>query len=184
MKVYTKKGDLGKTSILGQQNVDKDDLRIIAYGTVDELNSYVGLLTCHTSDTEIVNQLRTIQNTLFTVGSELASTPDVFEKLALEAVNTPDITQLEHWIDEQTALLPVLKSFVLPGGAQSNSIAHVARTVCRRAERCCVTLSKATTIRPEIITYLNRLSDYFFTLARTMTRLTNAEEIEWKPKKA
>ncbi len=183
MKVYTKKGDLGKTSILGQQNVDKDDLRIIAYGTVDELNSVIGLLSCHTNDTSLVDQLRYIQNTLFTVGSELASTADVFTKLKLQAVDTNDISLLEQWIDEQTGQLPELKSFVLPGGSVANSTAHVARTVCRRAERNCVTLSKNIDIRSEVITYLNRLSDYLFTVARTMTKLTNTEEIEWKPKK-
>lgn len=183
MKVYTKKGDLGKTSILGQQNVDKDDLRIIAYGTVDELNSFIGLLSCQTDDQPLIAQLRSIQNTLFTVGSELASTPDVFQKLKLQAVNSNDISLLEKWIDEQTSSLPELKSFVLPGGSAANSTAHVARTVCRRAERNCVTLNKAIDIRSEIITYLNRLSDYLFTVARTMTKLTNSEEIEWKPAK-
>lgn len=184
MKVYTKKGDLGKTSILGQQNVDKDDLRIIAYGTVDELNSVIGLLSCHTDAQDIIDQLRYIQNTLFTVGSELASTSDVFTKLKLQAVDANDIGLLEKWIDAQTAELPELKSFVLPGGSIANSTAHVARTVCRRAERNCVTLSKKIDIRPDVITYLNRLSDYLFTVARTMTKLTNSEEIEWKPKKA
>ncbi len=183
MKVYTKKGDLGKTSILGQQNVDKDDLRIIAYGTVDELNSFIGLLSCQTDDSSLVDELRSIQNTLFTVGSELASMPDVFDKLKLQAVGEDEVVMLESWIDAQTALLPALKSFVLPGGSTANSTAHVARTVCRRAERSCVTLSKAIEIRPEIITYLNRLSDYLFTFARTMTQLTQTEEIEWAPKK-
>jgi cob(I)alamin adenosyltransferase len=183
VKVYTKKGDLGKTSILGEQNVDKDDLRIVAYGTVDELNSIVGHLTCNTDDAPIISQLKAIQNTLFTVGSELASTPEVFQKLKLEAVDLSDIKLLETWIDEQTALLPELKSFVLPGGSASNAIAHMARTVCRRSERKCVTLNKHIDIRSEIITYLNRLSDYFFTVARTMTRLTDSEEVEWKPNK-
>ncbi len=182
MKVYTKKGDLGKTSILGQQNVDKDDLRIIAYGTVDELNSFIGLLSCQTEDANLIDELRAIQNTLFTVGSELASIPDVFEKLKLQAVGDEEVSMLETWIDAQTVLLPELKSFVLPGGSTANSTAHIARTVCRRAERNCVTLSKAAEIRPEIITYLNRLSDYLFTFARTMTRLTQTKEIEWAPK--
>lgn len=183
MKVYTKKGDLGKTSILGQQDVDKDDLRINAYGTVDELNSFIGLLSCYTDDKQLIEELRTIQNTLFTVGSELASIPDVFQKLKLQAVSSDDVSELEAWIDRQTASLPELKSFVLPGGAVANSTAHIARAVCRRAERQCVSLGKQVSLRPEIITYLNRLSDYLFTFARTMTKSHGAEEIEWKPKK-
>ncbi|MFT5724427.1 MAG: cob(I)alamin adenosyltransferase [Bacteroidia bacterium] len=183
MKVYTKKGDLGKTSILGQQNVDKDDLRIQAYGTVDELNSFIGHISCQTLDHELFSQLRKIQNTLFCVGSELASTPEVFKKLKLQAVDLSEITDLENWIDDQTKLLPELKSFVLPGGSLANTSAHIARTVCRRAERLCVTLDKQVDLRPEIITYLNRLSDYLFTLARSLTRLTGTEEVEWKPKK-
>jgi cob(I)alamin adenosyltransferase len=183
VKVYTKKGDLGKTSILGQQNVDKDDLRIIAYGTVDELNSVIGSLSCQTDNKDIISQLRAIQNTLFTVGSELASTADVFHKLKLQAVSERETLDLEKWIDIQTDLLPDLKSFILPGGTGANATAHIARTVCRRAERNCVTLNKQIELRPDIITYLNRLSDYLFTVARTMTRLAGAEEIEWKPNK-
>ncbi len=182
MKVYTKKGDLGKTSILGENDIDKDDLRINAYGTVDELNSFVGQLSCFIDDRILLGELRDIQNVLFCVGSELASTPDVFQKLNLDSVGVEEIDYLEKSIDRQTNELPVLQSFVLPGGSLSNATAHIARTVCRRAERKCVTLSKVIEIRPEIITYLNRLSDYFFTVARTMTVLTNSEEIEWKPK--
>ncbi|MBO6516699.1 MAG: cob(I)yrinic acid a,c-diamide adenosyltransferase [Bacteroidia bacterium] len=182
MKVYTKKGDLGKTSILGQTNVDKDDLRIIAYGTVDELNSVVGHVSSLTTNKDLIDQLETIQNTLFSLGSELASMPDVFEKLKLEQVGEKEITALEVWIDDQTGLLPPLKSFVLPGGCQGNAVAHQARTVCRRAERKCVTLAKHIDLRPEVIQYLNRLSDYFFTVARTLSRLENVPEIEWKPR--
>jgi len=183
VKVYTKKGDLGKTSILGQNNLDKDDLRITAYGTVDELNSQIGLLTCYSPNDVITNQLRSIQNALFTLGSELASTPDVFHKLKLQSLSNEDVTLLENWIDDQTNELPNLQSFILPGGSLANATAHVARTVCRRAERACVILNKELPIRPLVIIYLNRLSDYLFTMARTMTLLTNTEEIEWKPNK-
>lgn len=183
MKVYTKKGDLGKTSILGQNDLDKDDLRIAAYGTVDELNSHIGLLTCYSPNDVLTNQLRNIQNALFTLGSELASTPDVFHKLKLQSVSNDDVAQLEKWIDEQTNELPNLQAFILPGGSIANATAHIARTVCRRAERACVSLNKELPIRPLVIIYLNRLSDYLFTMARTMTMLTNTEEIEWKPKK-
>jgi cob(I)alamin adenosyltransferase len=184
MKVYTKKGDLGKTSILGQNEVDKDDLRIIAYGTVDELNSVIGMVSSSPDTSEeIRTQLTAVQNNLFSLGSELASLPDVFEKLKLDRVDETDITDLENWIDGLTAPLPPLKSFVLPGGNLSNATAHVARTVCRRAERCCVSLGKQVTLRPEVIRYLNRLSDYLFTVARSLSYLSGSEEIEWKPKK-
>lgn len=182
MKVYTKKGDLGKTGILGETNVDKDDLRIEAYGTVDELNSFIGLIESQCKNKDLTAQLHRIQSTLFSLGSELASVAKVFDQLKLEKVSEDDILLLETWIDDQTTELPELKSFILPGGNAANASAHVARTVCRRAERCCVSLSKHISLRPEVIKYLNRLSDYFFTLARTMSRLEGSPEIEWKPR--
>ncbi|MCB9262979.1 MAG: cob(I)yrinic acid a,c-diamide adenosyltransferase [Flavobacteriales bacterium] len=183
MKVYTKKGDKGTTSILGQNNVDKDDLRIEAYGTVDELNTLIGQLGCLTNMDELKTQFFIIQNSLFTVGSELASTPETFLKLKLDAIDSEEIKQLEQWIDEQTMHLPELKSFILPGGCVSNSIAHQARTVCRRAERRCVSLNKTEPLREEVIQYLNRLSDYLFTVARFLSYSEKATEIEWRPKK-
>lgn len=183
MKVYTKKGDLGKTSILGQTDVEKDDLRIIAYGTVDELNSVVGLVGSQTSNQDYKKQLEIIQNSLFCLGSELASLPEVFKKLKLDAIDASEIKQLETWIDHQTQNLPELKSFVLPGGCEANATAHIARTVCRRAERCCVTLNRHVQLRAEVVQYLNRLSDYFFTLARSLTYAEGVKEIEWKPSK-
>ncbi len=183
MKVYTKKGDLGKTSILGQNEVDKDDLRITAYGTVDELNSVIGMVSSSTDTSkQIKDQLTSIQNNLFSLGSELASLPEVFEKLNLDRVDDNDIKDLEHWIDALTEPLPTLKSFVLPGGNQTNAVAHLARTVCRRAERCCVSLNKQIDLRPEVVRYLNRLSDYLFTVARSISHSTGSKEVEWKPK--
>ncbi len=183
MKVYTKKGDSGKTSILGASNLDKDDLRIQAYGTVDELNSFVGELNALVSDLAYTGELTTIQNTLFCLGSELASTAEAFGKLKMERIEPDDISMIESWIDKQTDQLPALSAFVLPGGSRENAIAHQCRTICRRAERNCVTLSKEIDVRPEVIQYLNRLSDYFFTLARTLTQERKAVEITWKGKK-
>lgn len=183
MKVYTKKGDSGKTAILGANNLDKDDLRIQAYGTVDELNAFLGELNVLVADLHFTAELTTIQNTLFCLGSELASTPDAFAKLKMERIEPEDISKIESWIDDQTEQLPALSAFVLPGGSRENAIAHQCRTICRRAERNCVTLSKEIDVRPEVVQYLNRLSDYFFTLARTLTKERSATEITWKGKK-
>ncbi|MFT4521357.1 MAG: cob(I)alamin adenosyltransferase [Bacteroidia bacterium] len=179
MKVYTKKGDLGTTSLLGSEKVDKDDLRIEAYGTVDELNSVMGWISTFKLNAELHKQVFIIQNTLFNVGSVLAATSKALEKFAMNHVSQTEIHQLESWIDEQTNNLPALKSFILPGGSAENAACHLARTVCRRAERRVVSLQKLTKTYPLEVMYLNRLSDYLFTLARTTSKLTKSKEVIW-----
>lgn len=182
MKIYTKKGDQGETSLIGGTRISKSHLRIDAYGTVDELNSYVGWVRDLTGD--IVNKeiLIEIQDRLFTIGSHLASDP-VTSRMVLPQLNEEDIVQLEKEMDEMEKVLPEMKSFVLPGGHQAVSCTHVARCVCRRAERLVVLLDSETKVEPLILKYLNRLSDYLFVLARFITLKTGAEETPWKPKK-
>ena len=178
MKVYTKKGDGGETSLIGGVKVSKSNIRIHAYGTVDELNSYLGIIRSSLGKESLIEVIAEIQDRLFTVGSLLAShpiskmiVPDVFEK---------DIELLENQIDEMNTILPELKSFILPGGNILESQCHVARCICRRAERWSVQLASEEEIEPIIIKYLNRLSDYLFVLARFCNYLAGAKEIEWK----
>lgn len=182
MKIYTKKGDQGETSLIGGTRISKSHLRIDAYGTVDELNSYIGWVRDLTGD--IVNKeiLIEIQDRLFTIGSHLASDP-VTSRMVLPQLNEEDIVQLEKEMDEMEKVLPEMKSFVLPGGHQAVSCTHIARCVCRRAERLVVLLDSETKVEPLILKYLNRLSDYLFVLARFITLKTGAEETPWKPKK-
>ncbi len=179
MKIYTKTGDQGTTSLFGGKRVSKSDLRIDSYGTVDELNSYIGLLR----DQE-VNQIRKevlveIQDRLFTIGSILATEPGN-EKVKIPALIESDITYLEKEMDAMDAKLPPMRFFVLPGGHPSVSFGHVARTVCRRAERLVIALNHQETIDPLVIKYLNRLSDYLFMLCRMMAQELNIEETPWK----
>lgn len=180
MKVYTGIGDKGTTNILGKNGVPKNDSRIEAYGSIDELNSVVGLLTTYPLIADFVQELRTIQNHLFNIGSELASTPDTLKKLKLNRVGEKEIKDLEASIDEQTNRLSALKSFILPGSCVENAICHIARTVCRRAERAIVSQNNVEEVHNEILVYINRLSDYFFTLSRTMSLKANVQDIEWK----
>ncbi len=174
MKIYTKKGDKGKTSIIGGERVDKDDLRVESYGNVDELNSVLGLLTSMTDVHK--DKLQLIQSTLFEIGSELASVE--YRKV----VRTEDIEELEKWIDEMSLELIPLRSFILPGGSQASSVAHIARTVARRTERSVVRLMKTTEIPEEIVAYVNRLSDYLFVLARYINQSQGVPDVEWKSK--
>jgi cob(I)alamin adenosyltransferase len=181
MKVYTKTGDQGTTALLGGKRVPKSDLRIDAYGTIDELNSFVGLLR----DQE-VNQNRTaflkyIQDRLFTIGADLATVP------GKDQVKKPDLLQedvelLESEIDAMEAELPMLTSFILPGGHQSVSFCHLARTVCRRGERIAVELATVEPVSSLVIQYLNRLSDYLFVLGRKMAQELDVEEVTWTPR--
>ncbi len=181
MKIYTKTGDTGTTSLFGGKRVSKADLRIETYGTVDELNSYIGLVRDQEVNTGRKNILIEIQDRLFTVGSILA-TESGNTKVKIPSLIENDITFLEKEIDEmETQLLP-MKSFVLPGGHQSVSVCHVARTVCRRAERLVIALNAREKADPLIIQYLNRLSDYLFVLSRKMTSELGAEETPWKPR--
>jgi len=181
MKIYTKTGDLGKTSLIGGTKVLKSDRRINAYGTVDELNSYIGVVSDHCNDDHTKSILKEIQDRLFTIGSELACDPQKETKMQLPDLHESDIELLEKQMDEMDAQLPIMKNFILPGGMPAVSFTHVARSVCRRAERCCVDLKEHEgSVDPLIIKYLNRLSDYLFMLSRYTAMKNNAPEIIWK----
>jgi cob(I)alamin adenosyltransferase len=179
MKLYTKKGDRGETSLLGGTRVPKFHHRIESYGTVDELNAYLGLL----SEQEILKEqrdfIRNIQHQLFNIGSILANDPEK-SHFKLPELQEAEITRLEDSIDEMESKLQPLTNFVLPGGHSANAHAHVARTICRRAERRVVELNSYANVAPEIIQYLNRLSDWLFVLARFATHLAGAEEVKWE----
>ena len=177
MKIYTKKGDTGETSLIGGKRVKKSNVRLHAYGTVDELNSVVGLVRDSNKDLKIENQLLEIQDRLFVLGSHLASAPN--SKMKLPAIKIEDINNLEEYIDEMNDALPELKSFILPGGHLSVSFCHLARTVCRRAERWVIEISENENVDPLVIGYLNRLSDYFFMLCRKLSFDNNAKETLW-----
>jgi cob(I)alamin adenosyltransferase len=181
IKIYTKTGDKGSTSLIGGTKVLKSDLRIEAYGTVDELNSYIGLCRDLVSDEKTRATLLEIQDRLFTIGSSLACDPEKEQKMKLPDLKDANVKLLENEIDRMTSLIPPMKSFILPGGNVSVSHLHVARCVCRRAERCCVRLEPGAG-DSIIIQYLNRLSDYLFVLARYTGQLTGAAEIPWKPR--
>jgi cob(I)alamin adenosyltransferase len=181
MKIYTKTGDKGTTALFGGKRVPKSDLRIDAYGTVDELNSYIGLLRDQEVNQKRKEVLIEIQDRLFTVGSILATEPGN-TNVKIPTLSDSDITYLEKEIDAMDALLPPLKFFVLPGGHVSVSFGHVARTVCRRAERLVIALDAIEKVDPFVIQYLNRLSDHLFMLCRKMAQELNAEEVAWKPR--
>jgi len=181
MKVYTKKGDTGTTQLIGGTRVPKSSLRIEAYGTVDELNSYVGLIRDQEILPKLRDQLLSIQDRLFTLGSLLATSPDG-SRMKIPELHEEDITNLENWIDEMDAELEPMRNFVLPGGHMTVSFCHITRCVCRRGERIVVDLSLTDKIHPIAITYLNRLSDYFFVLSRKITKDLNVNETIWTPK--
>jgi cob(I)alamin adenosyltransferase len=180
-KIYTKTGDLGKTSLIGGTRVPKSHLRIETYGTVDELNSFIGFLYDQLTDEKSRNLLREVQDRLFTIGSSLACDPEKEPKMKLPDLKEQDVALLETEIDEMNKVLKPMKSFLLPGGSMAVSSAHIARCVCRRAERNCVNmLEHEMFIDPLVIKYLNRLSDHLFVLARYTAHLTRVNEIEWK----
>ena len=194
-KIYTRTGDKGKTALIGGTKVPKSHIRIESYGTVDELNSYLGLLSDHlTAASGVINHpvlplsasvqtLREIQDRLFTIGASLACDPDKESKMKIPDLKEEDIKALEEDIDRMNEILPEMKSFVLPGGHIAVSTAHVARCVCRRAERICVQMQEeGMFIEPLVLKYLNRLSDHLFTVARYAGHLLQAEEIPWKPR--
>jgi cob(I)alamin adenosyltransferase len=183
MKIYTKTGDLGKTSLIGGTKVPKSHIRIETYGTVDELNSYIGLLGDHLQDAPTKQVLREIQDRLFTIGSSLACDPEKEPKMKMPDLKEADIAFLEQEIDHMNELLPAMKYFILPGGHVSISTAHIARCICRRAERCCVNmLEHELFVDPLVIKYLNRLSDYLFMVARYVGMQLGVDEIAWKPR--
>ena len=182
MKIYTKTGDKGTTSLFGGTRVSKHNLRIEAYGTVDELNAVLGLLADQEANAHRAEELRGIQSYLFTIGSHLAAAPGK-KKLDYLPALTPDaVTELEKSIDGMDSKLEPLKYFILPGGHQAISYSHLARTVCRRAERRCTALHDLEPIDDHIIVYLNRLSDYLFTLGRMLARELEVKEIPWNAK--
>ncbi len=183
LKIYTKTGDLGKTSLIGGTKVPKSHLRIETYGTVDELNSYIGLVSDHITDDASKTTLKEIQDRLFTVGSSLACDPDKEPLMKIPDLKETDVVLLENEIDKMNEGLPAMKFFILPGGHPAISTAHVARCVCRRAERLCVNMQEHQLfIDPLVIKYINRLSDYLFVLSRYIGHLLNVPEIAWKPR--
>jgi len=186
MKVYTKTGDKGTTLLIGGTRVPKHHIRIEAYGTVDELNAYIGLLR-DKIDSKYKDELIHIQNKLFTLGSflaldtEKATMPNGKPRLNIKSIDHNDILFLEKKIDKMEATLPPMTHFVLPGGNEQVSVCHICRTVCRRAERKVTYLNELTEISENLIKYLNRLSDYLFVLARKLSMELQADEIPWVP---
>lgn len=181
-RIYTKTGDKGTTSLIGGTKVSKADLRIEAYGTIDELNSHIGLCKDLTGDEVSKSSLQEIQDRLFTIGAELAVDPEKQTKIAIPDLHESDIEYLEKEIDRMDVVLEPMKYFILPGGNILISQLHIARCVCRRAERCCVQLADQTTVALVIIKYLNRLSDYMFVLARYTGHILHIPDIPWKPR--
>ena len=181
MKIYTKTGDGGETSLIGGRRVSKADLRIEAYGTVDEVNSWIGLLRDQPVNKGRSAVLLEIQDRLFTIGSTLAAPGD--STLSLPSLSDADVAWLEIEIDKMDQTLPAMRSFVLPGGHQSVSYGHVCRTVCRRAERHIVLLSQREEVPAIVIKYMNRLSDFLFVLCRKMAAELQVTEAPWKPRK-
>ncbi|SFS31175.1 cob(I)yrinic acid a,c-diamide adenosyltransferase [Lutibacter maritimus] len=189
MKIYTKTGDKGETSLFGGTRVPKYHLRIEAYGTIDELNSYLGLIRDQKIDQHSADILIAIQNKLFTLGAMLATPPEKTflksgkERLNINKINTEAVALLENEIDTMNETLPAMTHFVLPGGHTTVSFCHIARCICRKAERITTQLSTESEIDEQILIYLNRLSDYLFVLARKLTYDNNAQEIQWIPEK-
>lgn len=181
MKVYTKTGDKGDTSLFGGSRVRKYDLRIESYGTADELNSWIGLIRDQNINNSHKDFLTEIQDRIFTLGSQLAADPNK-PKLKMPHIVEEDIIALEHKMDDYNETLPEMTKFTLPGGNTTVSYCHIARCVCRRCERLVVELSDREKIPAEIAKYLNRLSDYLFVLGRKLTQELGAQEVFWEPK--
>ncbi len=181
MKIYTKTGDQGQTSLIGGTRVPKHHLRIESYGTIDELNSYIGLIRDQQIDEHTFNALVEIQDRLFTIGSILASDPGK-SKMKIPDLMEQDVLFLENEIDNMNELLPELHAFILPGGHTTVSFCHIARCVCRRAERISVHLAEESFVSELLVKYLNRLSDYLFVLARKFSNDLKANEVQWKPR--
>ncbi len=173
-KIYTRTGDTGMTGLSDGQRVDKDSLRIEAIGTVDELNSHIGAILTYEVPEDISNCLTGVQHTLFDLGGELSMPGH-------ELIQAKHTKALETWLDSVNANLPPLKEFVLPGGSPAAASCHIARAVCRRAERRVASLLREDPVNPQILTYLNRLSDLLFVLARCLARQNGAQEVFWQP---
>lgn len=180
-KIYTKTGDKGLTSLIGGVRVSKSHIRIESYGTVDELNSYIGIIGDSVSHAPVRDWLREIQDRLFTIGSVLATSPEKEVKMKLPDLHVEDVQWLEAQIDKMNETLPEMRSFILPGGHIASSTAHVSRCVCRRAERICVAMQEQGEEVPELVLqYLNRLSDFLFVLARYIVHINGGEEVPWR----
>ena len=189
MKIYTKTGDNGTTGLVGGTRIPKHDLRIDCYGTVDELNSYLGLIRDQTISDDSQTTLIKIQNQLFIIGSLLATDSEILKdeskrkRLGITLLKSEAIEFLETEIDTMNSVLPPMTHFILPGGHQTVSFCHIARCICRRAERNISKLNTKQPTQPEILIYLNRLSDFIFVLARKLSKELHAEEIKWIPNK-
>jgi cob(I)alamin adenosyltransferase len=181
MKIYTKTGDKGLTSLIGGTRVAKHHIRIESYGTVDELNSYIGLIRDQDIKPHDKEILKHIQDRLFTIGSSLAADPEK-SRMIIPDLHMADIELLEHEMDTMNEQLPELRHFILPGGSSTVSWCHIARCVCRRAERITVHLAEESTVDEKVNIYLNRLSDYLFTLARKIGNENNIPENQWIPR--
>lgn len=182
-RIYTKTGDEGMTSLIGGTKVPKSHLRIESYGTIDELNSHIGYCNDLISHTRTREMLKEIQDRLFTIGASLATDPDKDSKMKLPDLKESDVLLLEQEMDAMDAQLPEMKSFILPGGHPAVSSLHIARCVCRRAERICVHMQyEHMEVASIVLQYLNRLSDYLFMLSRFIAKELNTPEIPWKPR--
>ena len=189
MKIYTKKGDNGTTALYGGTRLPKHHIRISSYGEVDEVNSWIGMVRDQVEDSQISEVLLKIQHDLFTLGAMLATDPEKAklkngkDRLNIPLIEDGDIQFLEAEIDRMDASLPAMTHFILPGGHTLVSSCHIARTVCRRAERMCSLLQENEEVQDTILPYLNRLSDYLFVLGRMLSQQLEAEEIKWIPEK-
>lgn len=181
MKIYTKTGDKGQTALFGGRRVPKSHLRVDSYGTVDELNSFIGWLADLLENEHVRQVLKTVQDRLFTLGAHLASDPE--KHPPTPDLLPEDVALLEREMDAMDELLPPLRNFILPGGHPAVSACHVCRTVCRRAERLVVALHEAEPVEPQVLEYLNRLSDYFFVLSRKIGQDFGVTENVWNPRK-
>ncbi|AUC79478.1 ATP:cob(I)alamin adenosyltransferase [Nonlabens sp. MB-3u-79] len=189
MKIYTKTGDTGTTALFGGSRVPKHNLRIDSYGTVDELNSWMGLIRDQKIEKHTSKIINSIQHNLFTIGAILATPPEKQilksgkDRLNISKISDEEVSVLEQEMDLMNEELPEMTHFILPGGHPAVSYCHITRTVCRRAERLATELNEHATVDPQVLKYLNRLSDYLFVLARKLSKDLQAEEIKWIPKK-
>ncbi len=183
MKIYTKTGDKGTTSLFTGRRVSKHHIRIESYGTIDELNSHLGLLRDQDMDPHAKQTLMLIQEKLFTVGSILATEPDKDNRLKIPRISNADIELLEQEMDQMNEKLPEMTHFILPGGHPTVSYCHIARTVCRRAERIIAFLHENEPVSETVLSFINRLSDYLFVLARKLSFDLKADEVKWIPEK-
>jgi cob(I)alamin adenosyltransferase len=178
MKVYTRGGDEGETSLFGGERVRKDTRRVEAFGAVDELNAALGLAGAEIDQSDLAEHLRVIQVSLFQVGAELA-TPDIEERTHMTRIGEANVEELEGWIDKLETELEPLRKFVLPGGSRGAALLHLARSICRRAERRLLTLKENEAVAPVLLRYLNRLSDLLFVMARVVNRRRGVTEPTW-----